>query len=306
MGEAKRRAARDPNFGKPKPPKLGLVVSAPMEIQGTSLKIRSSALDPQELRFSILLWDKLVWPLSRVIHLASGPDEKFLESAGILTRPEYSFDGDMAQGIATTQIQAFMDLENREPGLWSLAQGENSLLLRDRMLEPGNGSLLELTRAIPVPDKDVPLNDVLEFKHQRADELRRLRTELDTFVAAVNQAEDKEAELQTHIGTVDAACADVLKVSREWQFPVRLTNYKASVDFHPFVTAMGGVAAFGIATGIATVSVLPASAAYLAAIGGAASVTAPALKLSADFGWQGLKRRLGPYRYVYQFHNELF
>ena len=111
-----------------------------------------------------------------------------MESAGILTRPDYSFNGDAAQGIANSQIQAFIDLEDREPGLWSLAQGENSLFLKDRILEPDAGAFLELTRAIPIPDKDVPLNDVLEFKERRVDEMRRLRTELDTFVTAVNQA----------------------------------------------------------------------------------------------------------------------
>ena len=302
MGEAKRRAAHDPNFGKAKPLKLGLVVSPPMEIQGTSLRIRSTILDPQEIRCSILLWDKLVWPSSRMIEMESGPDEKFLESAGILTRPEYSFNGDAAQGMAMTRIQAFMDLEDREPGLWSLAQGENSLLLKDRKLEPDAGALLELTRAIPVPDKEVPLDDVLEFKHRRVDELLQLRKELGTFVSAVNQAEDKEAELRTHIATVNAACADVLSVSREWQFPVRLTNFKASVDFRPLVTATAGVTAYGIGT----ICGLSASAAILSSVGGAAAATAPALKLVADFGWRGMKKRLGPYRYVFQFHNELF
>lgn len=67
MGEAS-----DPNFGK-----RGLVVSAPFEVQGTTLRVRSSNLDPQELRSSVLLWDRLVWPSSRAIHLASGPDESF-------------------------------------------------------------------------------------------------------------------------------------------------------------------------------------------------------------------------------------
>lgn len=153
-----------------------------------------------------------------------------MESAAILTRPEYTFYGDVAQGIAKTQVKAFVDLETREPGLWSLAQGENSLLLRDQMLEPNAGALLELQRAIPIPDKDVPLNEVLEFKERRRDELHRLRTELDGFVAEINQAEDKEAELQKHIATIDAACADTLRVSREWQLPVRLANFKASLD----------------------------------------------------------------------------
>jgi len=302
MGEAKRRAANDPTFGKRKPPSRGLIVSPPLEIKGTNLYVRSSNLDPQELRFSLLLFDQIVWPSSHAIFLASGPDEEFLERAGILTRPNYTFYGDVAQGLARTQIQAFADLDAREPGRWSLAQGENSILLHDKLLDPDAGAFLELSRAIPVPNKDVPLNEVLEFKRRRNDELQRLRAELDGFVAAINLAEDKEAELQRRIATIDAACADALRVSHEWQFPVRLTNFKASVELRPIVTAIGGAGAYGLGTA----SGLVTTAAILAGIGGAVAATAPALKLAGDFGWCGLRRRLGPYRYVYQFKSELF
>jgi len=62
------------------------------------------------------------------------------------------------------------------------------------------------------------------------------------------------------------------------------------------------VAAFGV--GMA--NDLPVTANVLAGIGGAITATAPALKFQGDFGWRGLKRRLGPYRYVYHFHQELF
>jgi hypothetical protein len=303
VGEAKRQAASRPDFGKQKPSTRGLIVSPPIEIEGMTVRIRSTKLDLQELRFSLLLFDRLVWPSSRSVFLSSGPDEQFLEQAGVLTRPNYTFNGEMGQIIARMQIQAFADLDAREPGQWSLAQGENSLFLHDELLELDAGALLELQRAIPVPDKDVPLNEVLEFKRRRNDELQRLRAELDGFIAAINQAEDKEAELQKHIATIDAVCADVLRVGHEWQFPVRLINLKTSFDLRPFAPALAGVNAYSLGT----THGLAASAAILAGIGAAAVATAPAaLKLTGDFGWRGLKRRLGPYRYVFQFHNELF
>jgi len=133
MGEARHRKEHDPNFGRvPKDANnRGLVVSPPIEIDGTKLIAKSSNLDPQELRFALLFWDRLVWPSSRAIHFASGPDEVFLESTGILTRPDYTIYGDAAQEIAKGQIQAFLDLERSEPGVWALAQGENSFLLKD-------------------------------------------------------------------------------------------------------------------------------------------------------------------------------
>lgn len=68
------------------------------------------------------------------------------------------------------------------------------------------------------------------------------------------------------------------------------------------MTAGAGIGSYGVGTAVG----LPLSAAVLTGLGGAIAATAPALKLTADFGWRGLKRRLGPYRYVYLFHNELF
>ena len=73
------------------------------------------------------------------ITLESGPEEKFLEQAGILTRPSYSYNGpvDLVDLFPLIQVQAFIDLEEREPGLWALAQGESSLLIKNRVLEEG-------------------------------------------------------------------------------------------------------------------------------------------------------------------------
>lgn len=242
-----------------------------------------------------MFWDRLVWPSSRAIHFASGPDEQFLEQTGVLTRPEYTVWGDAAQGIAKGQIQAFSDFDTREPGQWSLAQGENSLLLKDDFLQAGTGATVELHRAIPVPNKDVPLNDILEFKLKRKDEIHRLRDELDTMMAAINKAEDKNTELAKHVAQVDMACADALRVGKEWRFPVRLSNLKLSLDLRPFASIAAGVVGWEAGS----VFALPTATALL--FGAAAS-----FKIGGDFGVQSIKPRQGPYRYVYQFHNEVF
>ena len=197
MGEAKRRKDSEPNFGRiPKSPSIrGLVVSPPIEIEGTSLRIKHSNLDPQELRFALLFWDRLVWPSSRAIYISSGPDESFLEAEGVLTRPDYTINGDMAQGVLKGQIQAFLDLNRREPGAWALAQGENSLLLRDGLVMEGNGALVELHRAIPIPKHDVPLAEILEFRLKRRDELLLLRQQLESFVFEIESSSDRPAML---------------------------------------------------------------------------------------------------------------
>jgi Family of unknown function (DUF6236) len=318
MGESKRGKASDPNYGKPKPapgqskptpgrsgslPELleptqrGLVVSSPMEIQGSNLFVRSPQLDPQELRLSLLFWDRLAWPFSRSVYLPAGPDEQFLETEGVLVRPEFTFEGGAAQGIAMTQIAAFKQFDQNEPGMWALAQGENSLLLKNGDLEVDKGAFIELYRAVPVPDRNVPLNDILEFKQKRRDELLLLRNEIDNIFFELNSANNGAAELANHVTRIDSACAAAIRVSKEWQFPVRLSNLKTSFDWRPFVTVAGAFAGYQAAGAMS----LPMTTSILAG----AAATASALKIAGDFGWRGLRPRQGPYRYVSQFHNEL-
>jgi uncharacterized protein (UPF0335 family) len=300
MGEAKRRKQNESNFGRvPKSANYrGLVVSPPIEIDLEQRRLRAKCtnLDSQELRFALLFWDRLVWPSSRVIHFASGPDELFLEDAGILKRPDYTFNGDAAQGIAKSQIQAYQDLERMEPGTWALAQGVRSLLLREGMAEEGKGALVELHRAIPIPKHDVPLAEILEFKERRRDELVLLRYQLESFVSDLERAEDKTLALHKHIAELDKACSDLLAVGKEWQFPVYLSNFKASFSLAPekFLPAVGSGWMFGESYGLN-------AATGVAAIAGVVST----LKITADCGFQSMKRPTSPFRYAYLIDREL-
>ena len=298
MGEAKRREQIEPNFGHvPKKANYrGLVVSPPIEIEGNRLMAKSSNLDPQELRFALLFWDRLVWPSSRFIHFASGPDETFLESAGILNRTEYTFNGDVAQGIAKGHIQAYQDLERTEPGVWALAQGENSFLLKEGLADEGNGALIELHRAIPIPKHDVPLAEILEFKQRRRDELVLLRYQLESFVSEMESAEDKTLALQKHIAALDEACSNLLAVGKEWQFPVYLSNLKASFSLTPakFLPAVIGGWKMGERYGLTAATAVAAAA-------GAVST----LEIKGDYGLRTIKRPTSPFRYAYLIDQEL-
>jgi Family of unknown function (DUF6236) len=237
-----------------------------------------------------------VWPSSRAIHFASGPDETFLESAGILTRPEYTFNGDGAQWIARGQIQAYQDMERSEPGVWALAQGENSLLLKDGFAEEGKGSLVELHRAVPIPKRDVPLAEILEFRQRRRDELVLLRHQLESFVSEIEGSADKPLALHKRVAELDQACANLLRVGREWQFPVYLSNLKASFSLSPlkFLPAVAGGWTMGEPYGLAAASAV-------ATVFGAAST----LDIKADYGLRKIRRPTSPYRYAYRIVNEL-
>ncbi|UWU89412.1 DUF6236 family protein [Bradyrhizobium sp. CB1015] len=295
MGEARRRAAADPTFGKPK---RGLIISAPVEITGDSVLINSGSPDLQELRASLLYWDKLAWPTNNSIFIGGGPDIEFLEQAKVLIRPTYRFAGSGAAALIRAQAETLLNLDTREPGVWALSQGENSILVRDGILSQANGVALELYDAIPVPDKGVPLNEVLEFRLKRYDELQGLRLEIDGLVEKISASKDPPTELENCRRHIDEKCKAAIRVASEWQFPVRLSNLKASFDLKPLSMLRDGLVAYAGAVA------LGATSALAAALTGATALSS--LKITGDLGWQGLKARTNPYRYVSQFHRELF
>jgi hypothetical protein len=66
----------------------GLVISCPIEISGSGMTVKSTALDPQELRFSLLFWDKLDFPTNNFVGMGVDAEAQFLQSEG-LSKPNH-------------------------------------------------------------------------------------------------------------------------------------------------------------------------------------------------------------------------
>lgn len=284
MGEAKRRKINDPTYGviPKKTESRGLVICPPMEVEGSNLRLKMTGLHPQEVRFALLFWDRLVWPSSRGVHIASGPDEEFLEGVGILSRPDYTMNGDQANALAAAQVKAFLDLQQSEPGLWALSLGENSLVWKDANLSDGAGTLIELHRAIPIPKHDVPFAEILEFKERRRDELSLLRLHLEAFASTIEKAQDREEAFYRHLDEIDKACANLLLVGKEWQFPMYLSNIKSSFSISPFklLPALAGGWKIGEPYGLAAATAASAFAGGMSMI-----------EVKSDLGFRSLNSR---------------
>ena len=298
MGEAKKRKTGDLNYGNiPKRPDYrGLVISPPLAINADgSLKIRSSNIDPQELRFSLLFWDRLSWPSSSTIFLGSNDDESFLESCKILERPHYRMNGEAGDAILYGQFIAYSECEAKAPGAWAMAQGDNSLIARGRMKETGKGALIELSRAVPIPMHDVPLNDILEFKERRRDELMRFRFHMERLAYDIANSPDRSEQLELHLKDIQSACSDLIAIGKDWQFPMKVSSFKASLNLKPsLIASVQGAWEFGsqLCTEVATVAA-------------AATGLFKGVKIDTDFGFRTPKKPLSPYRYAYHIHKEL-
>lgn len=302
MGEAKIRKESDPSYGKApkKHSSRGLIISNPIQIDTANLSFSvQGGLDPSELRFSLLYWDKLVHPRSNFIGFGGGNDEQFLVSAGVLSQPTYMHrGGDIISIEFDTYMAAFSDLENREPGVWSLSQGEKSLFINSSAanLIDDSGLSLELIRAIPVPAADVPLNEILEFKERRNAELMIFRAHIDKLVYEIQNSPVRTDAFNRIAKEVDVACADLLKVGHEWQMPFHLSDFKATFNFDSvkFLGSVGGAWKLGEPYGLT-------AATSAASVAGLIST----INVKSDISLRSIKKPRSPYRYTLLAHKEL-
>jgi Family of unknown function (DUF6236) len=179
--------------------------------------------------------------------------------------------------------------DEREPGKWSLATGEGSISFPESDLEVGRGALVRLHRAIPVPDKDVPLRDILMFREKRRSELLALRHHLESIYQRVLAAADGELAINTEIEALQAAIADHIRASKETGFKFRAVSLNASLNLVKGATVGVGVLALG----------LPAVAALMMAAGAAINI-GPGTALT----WG--KPTGTPFQYISAYHEEVF
>ena len=254
-------------------------------------------IDPDELRFSLLFWDQLEYPDNWLIH-TQGPDEGFLIEVGVMQRTQAPrFSGSAGDIMRASYISVFRTLDEKEPGVWSLATGERSISFLDRELDVGRGALVRLHRAIPVPSRDVALQDILEFRRKRRDELIALRVHLEDVYQRIVKAGDGDLSMNSELNKLDQALASHLKASREWGVRLKWVSFEASLNL------IGGV----VGTGLGMASGLNLTEAAITGFGAAAASKAgPAISLKRGNALRGGSATGTPYRYVSQFHDELF
>lgn len=302
MGEAKRRKERDPFYGKVPKQGKGIVISNPMEINASGgLHVKTTELEPIELRRAVLFWDRIEWPQSRLINISgSGAEVDYLTACGMMSRPMSTISGGDMTAFAKGHIQRFVDNERMEPGLWALSEGPSSFVFDQPNFNAGRAPLVELYRAIPLPDADVPLEAVLEFKQKRLDEVRHLSLEIDGFYSNLLKSEDQAFELQRLTSELEKRCVDIIRVAKESGLKFRLSDYGINFSGDVDVTkVLGGViagAALGTPVGLAQLGAI---------VGGACGLS---IKIGGGFTLgRGNQDKLAtsPFRFVASVHNEM-
>ncbi|GCA52361.1 hypothetical protein KGO5_04826 [Sinorhizobium sp. KGO-5] len=300
MGEAARRKRNDALFGREPKRGRGIIISPPVEVDGNKLTIKGASIDEQEIRFSLLFFDRIMWPDNNLVSIGSGESVTFLEKCGIVSRPKYrsASSGPLAKLFVDVHLKAFEDMQTKEPGFWSLSNTYVNVVNHSSQFVTSGGSYVELLGAIPVPNEDVPINDILEFKEKRRDELLGLRIEIQDFSSSVLRAGDDAGAFVSALEKIEKGCLDVLAATKEAGFPFRFSNVKPRFEMD-ILKIVGGFitsAAVQAATSMPSLS--------LALLSHTITKNA-SFRVGGDIS-RRVKCQKSPFQYVASFHSEVF
>lgn len=258
---------------------------------GTGFSFSGGGFDPQVLRNALLLFDHVVHPDNNCISIGD-----IREQCGNIENVHTSFsrfEGTIGGEVFRTAAgETFSRLEERESGRWSLVRGANQSMFPEELFKGQTALKLRLTNALPLPDREVPLEDVLVFKQRRTPELAALRTYIDGLVLEAQQ-NGFEGLAQTHaLDKLLGSLEDYNRSLREQNFLKRMTDVEIKFNWSQ-------LAPLFVASGLWTQGFTVAA---LATVGAAASSS---ISLESSLGPKSRGGSPSPFEYIFRAKEEL-
>jgi hypothetical protein len=206
-------------------------------------------LSAEQVRYYTLYWDRIVIPANNFVYQII-PDEDILIDTGVIERPTIepgTCYGGAQIGQASLEAQAQVArrlIQNDRNTDWVLHQFGNDLIVPISEQEERNSLRFELISQLPVPNKDVPIVEIFEFKTRRRDELDNLHAHLDQLYLDILRSPDKELATYKAKLALEKSVQDLNTVASErW-------NVTTKYDFSAQINLDGSRILNGVATGM--------------------------------------------------------
>lgn len=191
-----------------------------------NISIHNTEIDEYELRKCALYWDKICNPYSSTVYFGNPAQTEFLVDIGLMECPPVH--SEFSNNYPRDLIDYFYRKNIKDPAAWSMSESMSRFLKESGDLQGSNGAIFEIYSAIPIPDKQVPLEELLDFKLKRKDQIESLQLCLDAIYSRVINSGNPDWELRRALREVEKNCRDVIRVGREVQMPWKSSNWKIS------------------------------------------------------------------------------
>jgi len=209
----------------------------------------SQGLNTIDINYYSLYWDKLVIPSTSFIYYAV-PNEKVLIDCGFLTRPKVNLVGPLSADTlpiqeSLTQTKTVDMLRSQYRNIdWSLHFLNNALFPSSQSIKK-ECIRMELAQLLPVPDSNVPIEDILDFKHRRSDELRALHSYCDELYDEILKSGDLDFTKMKSLERLKSCLEDLDKLNKQgWRSPIKF-NMSFAPEFD--LSQLGSASITGLA-----------------------------------------------------------
>lgn len=206
-----------------------------------SIHISSAGLNYRKLLINALYWDKIITTSNSIVNVSCDgtPGVLELKKEGILIEIKFIINGGGILNIYDANMQLLIDSLARKD-INFIASDANKVLIDNKMeVSEQGGELLTLVNAIPEPDASVNINEVLEFRLKRKDNLKNLMNKLNELNIRIMKAENKGLELKSAINEIDIACAEVIRLYKERGIKFNLSEVKLNFNVPEIATNAG-------------------------------------------------------------------
>lgn len=256
---------------------------------------RPQSFDPDVVRGALLLFDRFEHP-SNSMMLIGEERPAGLDDFEAFQRSRLELSGHLVADVwKLTNAEIFAALQERDEGLWAIARGSLQECLPQEAISPQVGLQLKMLNALPLPDRGVPYEDVLNFKERHKTELGELRGYLDELALEVVRNGSGALAQAAAFEKFDRALAAYAEAARGANFAKRLFSLDVSFSLSDAARAAVGTALVGTTVALGVSPILATAGAALYA------------GVSANIGLKGKKQsaELAPFEYVFRAHDLL-
>lgn len=208
-------------------------------------------IDPGIVRFWVTFWDEFICPQNNFVAAGLSPDLQYLSNLGLLEQPKVSFSGEVSSGnLALPFIQAQEITYHRkahdEPGKWSMASTEGCI--SSPVVKNHRPCLIfEIINGVQLPDKSVPIDDILNFKSKRSAECDAFHSSIEDIYQKIKSSSDIPRAKTHEIMKFEQSLSDLNSVLEQSFVKRRLSNTKLVLDKNLLNSAALGIGSASLA-----------------------------------------------------------
>lgn len=175
------------------------------------------SITPEELRYYVLYWDRVVIPGNNLINIGIPEEEAFI-AAGAVSRPRIAFSGrfvgdEVTYALLSCQSIVAKTLVAQRDVDWVMHQIGDTVAIPREFGRESRTIRVAISNVLPVPRADVTVSELLEFKQRYRAELLELHGAMDELYLEVLRSPDPDLSAKSAVSRFRTAVEDLNKAT---------------------------------------------------------------------------------------------